>query len=158
MMTMQVTRRWSGSVTHPYDTIPKGMDNASVGETIRVYNGTYVENVLVNRTVPLIGNGSSNTTIDGSGTGDVVRITSNWVNITGFNVTNSGTSSQDAGMKINNADNCTIESCEATLNQNGFYISRSPILRLRITPQTRTTITASACLLRATTTTSRGIS
>jgi len=46
--------------------------------------------VVVHRSVDIIGEGSDKTTIDGGGTGDVVRITSDGVNISGFLVTGSG--------------------------------------------------------------------
>lgn len=43
------------------------IDNATEGDTIRVYEGTYYENVVVNKTVSLVGNGSEETTIEGGG-------------------------------------------------------------------------------------------
>ena len=59
-----------------YSKIQDAIDNASVGDTVFVYNDTYYENVLVNKTITLTGMDMSNTTIDGSGIGDVVNVTS----------------------------------------------------------------------------------
>ena len=50
--------------------IQDAIDNATGGDTIRVFNGTYYENVVVDKPVSLIGNDSVNTTIDGGGSGD----------------------------------------------------------------------------------------
>ena len=44
-----------GTSDHPYNTIQRGIDNATSGEDIYVWGGSYWENVLVNKTVNLIG-------------------------------------------------------------------------------------------------------
>jgi len=73
-----------------YNTIQDAIDNGIPGDTIRVYEGTYYENVGIDKTLNVIGNGSSNTTIDGEYDGDVVIISGDWVNFTGFSVINCG--------------------------------------------------------------------
>jgi len=67
-------------------TIQEGVDNASDGWTIYVYDGTYNEQVDINKSVDIIGNSSSNTTnyLD---VGDYVfNITSDYVNFSGFKI------------------------------------------------------------------------
>ena len=49
-----------------YTSIQNAVDNATAGDTIRVYAGTYYEDVLLNKTITLIGNGSANTIISRS--------------------------------------------------------------------------------------------
>jgi parallel beta-helix repeat protein len=66
--------------------IQNAIDNASDGDTILVWAGTYNEDLYVNKTVSIIGNGSSNTTINGGVFTYIVRIVSNWVNFTGFKI------------------------------------------------------------------------
>jgi len=57
-----------------YTKIQDAIDNATEGDTIRVWEGTYYENVVVNKTVSLVGNGSEETTIDGGENEYVVRV------------------------------------------------------------------------------------
>ncbi|UCH89201.1 MAG: right-handed parallel beta-helix repeat-containing protein [Thermoplasmata archaeon] len=99
-----------------YTKIQDAINKANSGDTIRVWAGTYYENVVVNRTVTLIGNGTGNTTINGGGTGDVVYVSSNWVNITRFTLTNSGSFSREAGIKLINVKNCYIANNNCSLN------------------------------------------
>jgi parallel beta-helix repeat protein len=74
-----------------FSTIQEGIDASNPGDTVFVYNGTYYENVLVNKTVNLVGEGRDNVTIDGNGFWEAVTITAENVNITGFNITNGST-------------------------------------------------------------------
>jgi parallel beta-helix repeat protein len=61
----------------------------------------------VNKTVSIIGNGTTNTTINSGGEPFGILVLSNWVNISGLMVRNA-----DTGIKINGASNVTIENCE----------------------------------------------
>ena len=121
--------------------------NASAhGDTIRVFEGEYTENVVVNSSVTLIGNGSANTTIRGGGAGDVVKIISDWVNMSDFNVTESGSSpcagiyilsnhttisgnnlsNNHYGICLNSTHNTTIRKNNATGNDwDGIFLNRS---------------------------------
>jgi len=80
--------------------IQDAVDNAEAGDTVRVWEGTYSENVMVDKTMSLVGNGSKETTIRGGGAGDVVRITADWCNVSGFLITRSGNGAYDAGIKV----------------------------------------------------------
>ena len=81
-----------------YTKIQDAINASENGNTIRVFDGTYIENVIVNKSINLIGNGSEITSIDAKGNGDVVKITADWVNISGFNVT--GSQQYYAGIEI----------------------------------------------------------
>ncbi len=72
-------------------TIQEGVDNANIGNTVYVFNGTYYENVVVDKTVNLIGEDKNSTIIDGGTSGDVVLINVDYVNISGFKIQNTGT-------------------------------------------------------------------
>jgi parallel beta-helix repeat protein len=100
------TGQWS-----EYTSIQECIDDMSPGQEIWVYNGTYVEDLIINKTVTLIGNGSSNTTIDGGDSGYPVNVMADDVNITGFRVMGSGPVS--SGIAVDglryHIDNCTID-------------------------------------------------
>jgi parallel beta-helix repeat protein len=79
------------TVPDDYPTIQEALNSASEGDSIFVRNGTYHENVVVNKPVSLIGENKETTIIDGSGNGDVVWITQPGnVTLSGFTIRNSG--------------------------------------------------------------------
>ncbi len=104
-----------------YSSIQKAVDAAEAGDTIRVFDGTYFENIVVNKTVSLIGNGSANTTIDGGGYGPIIKIGVGQVNVTGFNITNSASGGNNA-ITINTGTN-TISNNIFFNNYYGIYLS-----------------------------------
>jgi parallel beta-helix repeat protein len=118
-------------ITH-FNTIQDGIDAVDRHGLVFVYNGTYHENVIVNRAVNLTGENINNTVIDGNGLGDVVYATADEVHITGFTIKNSGSGSDDAGVDIeadyttiignaiisNGNDGIIISSCNSTLIDN----------------------------------------
>jgi len=77
-----------GSGPNNYTRIQDAIDNASDGDTVFVYDdlSPYVENIMVDKSINLIGEDKNTTVIDGSDSGDVVHITADWVNISGFTI------------------------------------------------------------------------
>ena len=115
-----------------YTHIQWAIDNASVGDMIHVKPGRYYENLVINKSINLIADGESNTIIDGDRRGiDIVEISSNWVNISGFIIKNSGEEKEGAwgwiysGIKIINSKFCCIENNYLTKNGMGISISNS---------------------------------
>lgn len=94
-----------GSWERPFNRIQDAIDAAEEGDTIRVWEGIYYENLIINRTLGLIGNGSTTTIIDGGGEGDVVRITADRCTISGFWVRNSGSEWWNAGILMESDHN-----------------------------------------------------
>lgn len=104
-----------------YVTIQAAIDNANAGDNIYVWAGTYNENVDVDKTVSLIGNGSADTFIDGGGSGDVMKISVDWVNVTGFNVTDCGSNAGDAGIDVS-GNHTRVENCIAYQARQGILM------------------------------------
>jgi nitrous oxidase accessory protein len=66
------------------------IDNASAGDNIYIPAGIYYENIIINKSISLVGEDKNTTIIDGGGIGHVVEICNLlWVNISGFTIQNS---------------------------------------------------------------------
>jgi parallel beta-helix repeat protein len=114
---------WDGSPANPFNLIQDGIDAAVSGDTVYVFNGTYAENVIVNKTVNLLGENRTNTYIMGDGTQDVVNVNKSWVNITGFTITNGGPAPGDAGIELDGVFSCNISYCNISDNLGeGIYM------------------------------------
>jgi parallel beta-helix repeat protein len=98
--------------------IQDAINNASAGDTIRVWAGIYYENIVINKKLYLIGNGSSSTEINGSQSGTVITINANGCNIRGFNITNCSSGSPHAGLLIK-SDYNYINNCK--FYNNGYH-------------------------------------
>lgn len=108
-----------------YTTIQSAIDDATIGDTVYVYGGTYYENVIVNRTLSLIGESKDATVIDGGGSGDVVHISADWVNITHFAVLNSGSAWNDSGIELDSVVDCHIGNNAVLENAAGISLDSS---------------------------------
>jgi len=78
-----------GSGQGNYTNIQDAIDNASNGDTVFVYNGTYYENVIVHKSINLVGEDATTTIIDGGHIDDPLWINTSFVDVCGFTVTNS---------------------------------------------------------------------
>jgi parallel beta-helix repeat protein len=118
-----------GAADGNYSTIQDAIDNAEEGDTIRVFEGGYSGNLIVNKSVSLIGNltfGEKEVSaIVVIGTGDVVNVNASNVTIKGFYIYYAGTNVNESGIKINNVANCTITSCAFVNNSIGIWLNNS---------------------------------
>ncbi|MCK5230061.1 MAG: right-handed parallel beta-helix repeat-containing protein, partial [Desulfobulbaceae bacterium] len=58
-----------GSLLNPFNTIQEALAFAGPGDTVYVFQGNYVENIVLLKTIFLVGEGPDVTIIDGSGAG-----------------------------------------------------------------------------------------
>jgi parallel beta-helix repeat protein len=107
-----------------YSSIQKAIDAASSGDTIEVQSGTYYEQVIVDKTLKLQGENRDTTIIDGLGNGDVVLITKNNTNFSGFKVVNSGInpSRPFIGVKLLSVSNCIVSYNNVSNNDHGIAL------------------------------------
>lgn len=102
-------------VPEHYETIQEAINHATEGDTIQVSPGTYYENIIVNKTVSIIGDNRTSTIIDGGGNETVIYVKANNVLISGFTVRNGY-----SGIWLFYSQNCTIR--ENIANDNAYGI------------------------------------
>ncbi|KAF5416451.1 MAG: Cell surface glycoprotein [Candidatus Methanophagaceae archaeon] len=105
--------------------IQHAIDNATAGDTICVYNGSYIEDVNVDKTLTLAGEGAAVVTVTAKSTDDhVFNVTVDLVNISGFNVTGA-TGTGKAGICLNRSQHCNITNNTAAGNYYGIRLDYS---------------------------------
>jgi len=117
-----------GSIGHPFNRIQDAINASIDGDTIRVWEGVYYENAVMNKTLSLIGNGSDVTTIDAGGVGSVVKVESDWCNVSGFRLTGCGINYtyRNAAIRISKSDNVEIFENNCSNNEwLGIYLEDS---------------------------------
>jgi parallel beta-helix repeat protein len=113
---------WNGTQNFPYKNITSALRSASDGDTIFVHKGVYSENVVVNKSVALIGEDVENTVINGSYAGNVIYISANNVTLEGFTISNSGVNPLDSGVRIESSKNNVIRGNKITNDYDGVGI------------------------------------
>jgi len=94
-----------------------------VGHTLLTYAGTLYEHVVVNKSVTLVGENKHNTIIDGSGTGTVIKVTANNVDISNLTIQNSG--NPEFGILVDGSSGNNISHNILANNHIGIYLNNS---------------------------------
>ena len=108
-------------------TIQQAVNNATAGDTVIVRDGTYTENVDVNKRLAIRSeNGSVNCIVNASDSGDhVFEVTADCVNISGFTVENA-TGIYKAGIYLGSGiDHCNISYNNVTNSYYGIHLDQS---------------------------------
>jgi len=114
-----------GSGEGNYTKIQDAINDASFGDTVFVYNGTYVENLVVYASINLIGENRNTTVIDGNGIGYTIFLyyTCSRITINGFTIQNSGSEGYyDSGIFIHEAHGVIITDNIVKSNMHGIYL------------------------------------
>jgi len=105
--------------------IQAAIDNADAGDTIYVYNGTYSENVDVDKQLTLVGEGADVVTVTAANPNDhVFCVTTNYVNISGFTATGA-TGTNSRGIYLHQVQHCKISENNASGNYYGIVLYSS---------------------------------
>jgi len=119
-----------------YAKIQWAVDNASAGDTIIVRDGTYTENVDVNKRLTIQSENGPSRTIISSATGDVAfNVTADYVNISGFTIKNatgrtiienhSFVRRAGHGILLSDVKYCDISNNTVSENNFGIFLSSS---------------------------------
>lgn len=128
-----------------YATIQASIDAPQTldGHTINVEEGIYFEHVVVNKSISLIGQNSSNTIIDGNNVGTVVNVAANNVTVKGFTIKrgfygifvsrsnsclimDNGVFDHDNAIFVYYSNNCTIlQNVAANNTDRGIFVTNS---------------------------------
>ena len=100
-----------------FTIIQDAIDYANSGDIIFVESGIYYENIVVDKSISLIGLDKQNTFIDGRGAGNVIKINSNNVEINNFSIQSSGIYFPNSGINCS-SDNNVIQN---NIIKNCFY-------------------------------------
>jgi parallel beta-helix repeat protein len=111
-------------VPDDYKTIQEAINNAGSGDTIFVRKGIYTENIVINKSITLIGEDRESTIIDGRATGNVISIKASNVTIKGFTIRNSDPF-VGYGIFIERFGNIVISNNSINNNNIGIQISFS---------------------------------
>lgn len=98
-------------------TIQQAIDISSPAAVILIKNGTYNENIVIDKSIQLIGENKTFTIIDGRNTGNVIKINTKHVIIEQLTIQNSGKIFPNSGINLSGSNN-TIKN---NIIKNNFY-------------------------------------
>jgi len=104
-----------------YATIQQAVDNASDGDKIYVYSGTYHEHVVITKSISVVGESKNGTMVDADFNGSAVRVNSDGVKISNITIRNGGGGEEDALIKISSGEN-EIRNCILHTCRNGILL------------------------------------
>jgi len=114
---------WNGTLEYPFQYIEDGIDEAGKDDEVYVYNGTYSEDLIIDRSITLYGENPETTIISGSNDLDVIHVCHNIVTISGFTIMNSGY--YKGGIYLYNSAFVTIKNNNIKGNFVGIYLRSS---------------------------------
>ena len=93
-----------GSGPGNYSSIQKAIDAANDGDTVYVFPGAYFENVIVNKSITLMGADKNTTIVDANHSGSCITLDHQHTRMSGFTVQHSGNATkneyQDSGFLL----------------------------------------------------------
>ena len=104
-----------------FDNIQDGVNTVNTSGSVNIYSGTYSENVVINRSMTLIGEDEYSTIVDGNLVGSVISINNSVISISGLTVHNSGLKIANAGIIVTSSE-VIFSSLIIQNNNNGIIL------------------------------------
>ena len=136
--TIIVDQKGDGNFT----TILGAIESAQPGDKIRIWDGIYYENVLIQKPLILVGNGTDSTFVIENVNMYVFKISSNNISISHINFTNNVNENKYACLDIERSENILLEKCSfnnaywgvhthnahyVNITTNEFYMNQYPM-------------------------------
>ena len=109
-----------------YETIQEAINNATTSDIIYVYQGDYAENLVINKSISIQGQGPGTKTISGVDSNkNTIEIISNDVTISGLTIQNNvGASNDYSCILIDTFSNCIISNNIIKFGENGLFLNK----------------------------------
>jgi nitrous oxidase accessory protein len=110
-----------------YTKIQDAIDDASQGDVIFVFSGIYYENILIHKSLHLIGENTDTTIIDGQDITSVVLIIAHFITVERFTIQNSSYTPSDHSGGVEVESNHTTISHNRIVDnfENGIYVNQA---------------------------------
>lgn len=105
------------------DSIQQAINEAEKGATITVQEGSYHEQLVIDKPLRLQAAHNAKVMLSGNNQGHVVTIAASGVSLIGFQINQSGSRKQDAGIYIASSDNLIMSNTLSRV-QNGIYVNK----------------------------------
>jgi len=116
-MTPLVEQPQTLTIPTDFSSIQDAIDHARDGDTVFIESGEYHENLTLNKSILLLGEGAENTTIDGDGSEQVILVTANNVGIEGITVKGGL-----RGITLDGVNGSSIVNDRITENRDGIFL------------------------------------
>lgn len=113
---------WDGSMDHPYQFIQDGIDHANDGDTVYVFHGHYQENIVVSKSIELLGEDRYASIVGYSYGGTIVTIVAENVTLSGFSISNCGSAPNNAGVIVHTPNNVITNNNFRDNDNYGLYV------------------------------------
>jgi parallel beta-helix repeat protein len=113
-----------GSGPNNYTKIQDAINDSNNGDTIYVYDdlSPYIENLIINKIINLIGENKNSTIIDGTKNGNAIELNADDSSVQGFTIKNASGYYLDCGLNLH-GDACNIFSNIFTSNEQAIVIN-----------------------------------
>jgi parallel beta-helix repeat protein len=116
-----------GNGPENYTRIQDAINDSQDGDTVFVYDDSspYYENLVVNQSIAMIGEGRNSTVVDGGREGNVALISADNVHINGFTMQHGGNWSGRCGVEVVASNGVTITNNNIVDNPDGISLTNS---------------------------------